>query len=126
MLTKYIPPHVEITVDYFLVYDDGIGNGFWFPCDKEGKLLPDVPDTARKNQIFCFRHPERYTRWNKVIEESRSYRTPPTGVCECGERFELHDTYQGACECPGCGKWYNLFGQELLPPEEWNVEDPNE
>lgn len=25
----------------------------------------------------------------------------------------------GACQCPKCGKWYNIFGQALLDPEFW-------
>jgi hypothetical protein len=25
----------------------------------------------------------------------------------------------GANECPHCGQWYNVFGQELLPPDQW-------
>ena len=29
----------------------------------------------------------------------------------------------GAFEC-ACGQWYNMFGQELNPPEDW--EEPLE
>lgn len=128
MLKEYIPSCIEEVVDYSLVYDDGIGNGFWFPCDKEGNLLPGVTDAARENQSFCFRHPERYTRWNKVVERRRDERTSPVGICECGAKIDLYDSYLGACECPGCGKWYNLFGQELLPPENWqeDCQQPHE
>jgi hypothetical protein len=40
--------------------------------------------------------------------------------CEqCGKEFKLQDHYCGACECPNCGEWYNLCGQHLNPPEQW-------
>ena len=123
MLTEYTTSQLETSKAYFLVYDDGKGNGFWFPCDKDGNLLSDISDEARENQIFCLHHPEQFTRWNKVVEEEREYYTDPIGVCECGTKFALRDTYCGSCECPSCGKWYNLFGQELLPPEDWSQED---
>ena len=45
---------------------------------------------------------------------------PPTGTCNCGHKIELYDRYLGACECPYCGQWWNLFGQELKNPEHWN------
>ena len=35
------------------------------------------------------------------------------------ETVYLYDRYRAACQCPKCGRWYNLFGQELLPPEMW-------
>lgn len=44
------------------------------------------------------------------------------GECKCGAEVPLMDQYMGACECPGCGQWYNLSGQELLPPEEWGYD----
>lgn len=43
------------------------------------------------------------------------------GICECGQTIELWDQYLGTCECPHCHRWYNLFGQELNPPETWNA-----
>ena len=48
---------------------------------------------------------------------------PATGVCECGHRIALWDEYMGACECPHCGRWYNLFGQELNHPDTWRNGD---
>ncbi len=47
------------------------------------------------------------------------YHEPRMAVCECGETFPLVAQYLGACECPGCGTWYNVFGQELNPVETW-------
>ncbi len=39
--------------------------------------------------------------------------------CRCGQDIQLFDQYLGASECPHCGQWHNLFGQELLPPDQW-------
>ena len=41
------------------------------------------------------------------------------GKCECGNEVMLMDQHMGAAECPECGQWYNLFGQKLKPPEDW-------
>ena len=53
------------------------------------------------------------------------YKEPAHGTCICGEEVSLWDQYYGACECPKCGRWYNLFGQELVAPEHWET-DPAE
>lgn len=39
------------------------------------------------------------------------------------DEYELVNQYQGACPCPKCGQWYNLFGQELINPQYWEEED---
>ena len=39
--------------------------------------------------------------------------------CRCGKDIQLFNQYLGASECPYCGQWHNLFGQELLPPDQW-------
>lgn len=39
------------------------------------------------------------------------------------ELIDLWDEYLGACECPNCGRWYNIMGQELNPPSTWRDGD---
>ena len=51
--------------------------------------------------------------------ESWAYTQPAQGICECGHKIELIDQYMGACECPYCNRWHNMFGQQLLDPEYW-------
>lgn len=46
--------------------------------------------------------------------------------CECGEVVELCDQYMAACQCPSCGAWYNLFGQALVSPDEWDMDGDDE
>ena len=121
MLKNYTPAHWEVHIDYHLAFDDGRNNGFGFPCDKSGKLLetPEENPAAYKNYLECLKHPERFARFNEVVEYSRSYMAPGTGVCSCGDRVYLKSQYCGGCQCSNCGQWYNLFGEELLPPEQW-------
>lgn len=124
MLRNITPSETKVVREYELAFDDGEGNGFGFPCDKDGNLMPDLHECAVKNYHDCMEHPEKFRRWNKVVTYTRRYREPARGTCVCGREVELYDQYYGACECE-CGRWYNLFGQELLPPEHWQ-DDPAE
>lgn len=101
--------------------------GFSFSCDKEGNLIPSL-EGDKINQIRlenfndCLKHPEDFQD-EGVKEKRRSYYTNAEGICECGKTIELYNEYLGACECPFCGTWHNLFGQVLTNPEEWNKND---
>jgi hypothetical protein len=105
--------------DYSLEFrrKDDPNAGFTFPCDKDGNPMLDECNT--KSYLYATQeHPERY---GKPFIEKRSwaYWEPAVGRCRCGEHVTLQNEYMGACQCPKCGQWYNLFGQELLPPEQW-------
>lgn len=119
MIRNYIPAYYETITEYDIVFDDGEFNGFSFPCDKEGNLLPDIPQEAKDNYKECLEHPERYERFNRVVKSEWRARTNARGTCRCGNEVELYDMYYGSCKCEKCGQWYNLFGQEILPPEQW-------
>ncbi len=95
--------------------------GYAFPCDQNGTLFWDeMWESAKKNYAWCMEHPEEFPYcFNKVQEEIRTYREPNTGTCRCGEEIELTNDYYGACQCPNCGQWYNMCGDELLPPDKW-------
>lgn len=119
MIQNYNPGGYTTVVDYELVFDDGYNNGFAFPCDEAGHLLNDLNNAALANYMQCVGQPEKFRRWNKVVSHKRRFRENPSGDCRCGEHVELWPEYCGACSCSKCGQWYNLFGQELLPPEQW-------
>ena len=109
-------------VSYELAFDDGCNNGYGFACDKEGNVkLTHL--AAEENYRWCMEHPEKFVRWNKVIERKHYYRENNSGVCNCGNRIDLFDGYMGACECPHCGQWWSLSGQALNPVETWFDED---
>lgn len=119
MLKNYIPSEHKIESKYRLVFDDGYGNGYYFYCDKDGNPNFDN-DAQRKNYEHCMKHPKSFVRFNKIVKETYSYVEPAQAECECGAKFSLVSGYMGACQCPECGKWYNLFGQELQAPQYWD------
>lgn len=121
MIKNYVPSEYREVITYELVFDDGCNNGFGFPCDVNGKLLYSEEERpeAYKSLRYCLKHPEEFVRFNKVIEYRHNIRDNAHGTCECGNEVELYDEYYGACRCGKCGQWYNLFGQELLPPKYW-------
>lgn len=119
MLKNFTRSERKEVVEYGLVFDDGENNGYSFRCDENGVLPVDMPVAAQKNYAFCMEHPEKFVRFNKVVAFYRSFREPPHGLCECGREVYLYDQYLGACECE-CGRWYNLFGQELNHPSKWS------
>lgn len=119
MFTIITPSHNVEEVSYRLAFEDEKGNGFAFPCDKDGKPLSNLDPAAIKNYEWALSHPEEFARYNEVIQQTDRYHEPHFGKCECGEKFSLWNEYMGARQCPKCGRWYNLFGQELRSPNEW-------
>ena len=121
-MKDYKPAYVEEKTEYELVFYTERGSGLGFPCDESGKVdLNKLQEPARRNYEEAMKHPESYPyAWNKVEKNVYRFRNPASGVCDCGERVWLTNDYMGACECPNCSQWWNLFGQKLLPPDRWN------
>ena len=119
MIDNYRPGEWRETTWYGLCFDDGRNNGFEFPCDENGNPDPDMPQAAWENYHYAMAHPEKFVRYNKVIERKHSWKDHAHGTCVCGNEIDLYDDYLGACECPHCGQWWNMFGQMLNPPETW-------
>lgn len=92
--------------------------GLSFDCDAQGNVKI-TNEAAQENYDYAVAHPEKYhqpqVRKIKYLDVE-----PAHGKCECGETVYLQNQYMGACQCPKCEQWYNLFGQELNPPEMWN------
>lgn len=125
MLKNYRPQRAKTESFYELVFDDGHNNGFGFPCDRSGRVSEDLGQDAKDNIRYCLEHPEKFIRWNEVIRFENRYIEPARGTCSCGREVELWDQYYGSCQCD-CGKWYNLFGQELVAPEYWETDPADE
>ena len=121
MISNYTPAEWKEDISYELVFLDIDNNGFVFPCSSDGE--PILNPAAKKNYDFCMAHPEKFVMYNEVVGYKWRYRANASGTCHCGEQIELHDEYLGACSCPRCGRWYNLFGQELEPPSRWGDVD---
>lgn len=122
MLKNYVPRQYRTEVDYDCIFYTDDNGGFAFPCDAHGNLFPFASDCARSNYEDCMQHPERFKYFNEIREYRRRVCDNAHGTCTCGREVELWDQYQGACECD-CGRWYNLFGQELLKPQYWEDDD---
>ena len=124
-MKDYKESWVEEIVEYEIEFLVDSSGGYGFPADENGNVLLDkMNDAAKENYAWCMEHPEKFPyTFNKFRKRTRRYRNPPSGICNCGERIALYNEYLGGCECPKCGQWWNLFGQELKNPEEWSEGD---
>jgi len=105
----------EYSLDFFVDRNGGCS----FPCDEHGNLKT-LNACAKENYTYCMAHPEKFPySYNEVSERRIVWREPDSGICHCGTKVILQNEYMGACQCVNCGQWYNLFGEELLPPEQW-------
>ena len=117
--------HTE--VEYYIEFTDEEGAGFSFPCDSNGNIqfnddIPELGRAQRVNYDYAMSHKERFTRqYAELVTRKYTVTDNAVGRCVCGEEVELYDQYQGACSCPKCGQWYNLFGQELVEPKYWEA-----
>jgi hypothetical protein len=110
--------------EYYIEFTDEEGCGFSFPTDLSGKIIydedPEIAKAQRDNYEYAMAHKERYTRqYNEFVARAYTVTDNAVGRCVCGEEVELYDQYQGACSCPKCGQWYNIYGQSLVDPEYW-------
>lgn len=121
MLRNYISRHREYDEISELQFFSKPNCGFAFPCDSQGNIYwEQMSCDARTNYEYAIAHPEKFPfAYNEVYTWENSYTEPAQGDCLCGEHIYLYDEYLGACSCPNCGQWYNLFGQELNDPATW-------
>lgn len=110
--------YTEETIYYTLDFDNkGDGCDFSFPCNADGNVSDNLNEAAKESLQFCRKNADNYHM--SVRRHVDRYRHGMTIKCSCGEIFELENQYLGACECPKCGQWYNLFGQMLKNPDKW-------
>ena len=115
---------VTVTKRYLEFMIDSCG-GLSFELDEHNKPILET-DAAKENYEYAMAHPEVYKYcYNEVVKRSWTYTEPAHGICSCGTEIALENQYRGACECPTCGRWYNLFGQALIDPEGWEYDDDN-
>ena len=108
----------EKRIEFDLIGDESSGCTFpaddWFnPVFERGN------DAARKNYEMCVNLVgiRYYGPFERTYDFS--YMSDAVAECECGKQIVLFDQYMGASQCPYCGKWHNMFGQTLIPPECW-------
>ena len=105
----------EYTIEF--IYKDDSNAGFAFPALPNGD--PDF-DKMPKEAILNYNNCLNDDRLDgpKFKVEKREYMAPAVGKCSCGRDVILDAGYMGAVQCE-CGRWYNLFGQELKDPRYW-------
>lgn len=102
-----------------LQFSDETGSGFIFDLDEQGKPIFNCPE-AEENYKDAMAHPERFPEcFNEVVTHTEVWTEPAHGICSCGKEVLIVNEYCGAFSCDYCGQWYNMSGQEILPPELW-------
>ncbi len=109
----------ETITEYFIEfkYKDDPEAGFCFPAVAPGvPTFSSMTQEAIANYKSCLTD-ERLTE-AEFVKQEHVYIAPAIGQCSCGAEVVLDADYMGAVKCD-CGKWYNLFGQELRDPKYW-------
>lgn len=123
MSIEIINPRHQVTEEHYerqFRYVKVPGNAWaGFPCDKGGNIFPLNP-CAQENfdNLVAGKVPDVEDKG--VVFYTTTYIQNAEAKCVCGQIIELHDAHMYACQCPHCGRWFNLSGQELNPPEMWD------
>lgn len=105
----------EYTIEFR--YKDDPNAGFSFPATCHGD--PDFPamgSEMRANYEACLS--DKSLTEGEFTKHEWTYIEPALGLCSCGKEVVLDCGHDLAVQCE-CGKWYNLFGQELWDPKYW-------
>lgn len=98
--------------------------GYIFPANSdETPAFDKMGEEATRNFYECALNFDLYNRWFE--EREITVVEPAVGKCVCGSevRLDADYAYHGAVQCEKCGQWYNLFGQKLIDPEYWEMDD---
>lgn len=126
MAIKKIKERERVTETYYtreFRWKDDPSGGFSFPCDENGRLFDDLTDAAKANYESALKNDKLEDLG--IQKRTHSYIEPAIGKCDCGCENRMEDQTNGyaAFQCEGCGQWYNISGQELLPPDQWDLGD---
>ena len=117
---KIIKERTPITITEYHIeffYKDDPDAGFCFPANKDGTPAFDkMCSDAVANYNNCFTDDRLIGP--EFTTNTYTYTEPAIGECACGAEVILDSDYAGAVRCE-CGRWYNLFGQELRDPKYW-------
>lgn len=122
MLRNIVRRHAVTETKFSIDFDRSDGTGFSFECDSRFQPILDS-ECALQNYQYAKKHPEEFEVYDELVRREFTYVEEGHGTCVCGNEVHLWDQYHGACECTGCGRWYNLYGQELLKPEYWEDDE---
>ena len=123
MLKNIIPRETVEVKEYHIEFTDSEGGGYCFNATADGQIIIDN-EAQRVNYEYALNHSEKFdVQFNEFTVRKYYYTENASGTCSCGNKVELYNQYLGACQCDNCGRWYNLFGQELLDPEFWEEDN---
>jgi len=86
---------------------------FTFPVDENDNLLVE---TMRFNFDEALNNPDFIDFGVKEIRYTGT--EPAIGICVCGAKVYLDESFQGVTECE-CGRWYYMDGTELKVTDQW-------
>ena len=110
---------VEYYVEYY--YDETRDAGFSFPANSKYEVDTETMTPEGKvNYERCLNDKSLIGPVHQKYEHT--YINPAVGKCSCGAEVILDSDYAGAVRCE-CGKWYNIYGQELRDPKYWEEDD---
>lgn len=119
MLKNIVERRPEEIIERTIEFTSSEGYGFSFDADTKGNPIL-TNDAQRANYEYAMANEKEFdVEFNEFVVRRRIYINPAYGTCTCGTKVILENDYEGATRCEGCGKWYNLYGQELLDPEYW-------
>ena len=123
-IIKEREPKESVTYSLEFDYRDDSGGGFTFPCDASGSLkVNEMTKEAQANYYKCLLDDTKRFYEPYIKTHTHHWVEPAVGECVCGEEVVLENQYMGACQCPKCGQWYNIYGQSLIPPEYWEDDE---
>lgn len=94
-----------------------------FQCSEKGIVLEskNTPE-ALKNYSWCLKNMNKFIH-HGVEKHTLICGGQRIGYCKCGCEFDVYNQYLGTCECPNCRQWYNLIGEEVLAPYQYDADE---
>ena len=130
---RYKESHTTYRLQFDLI-GERKGNGYSFPLlSKDASIIPLKESETETNKYepcseeeciwwknYLSVKDDREHFKEPYVDKKTWYWTEPAhAICNCSTEIILEDEFLGTCQCPVCGQWYNMFGQEVLDPEEY-------
>lgn len=109
----------SVTYSHSFFWKGQPGSGFSFPCNEAGEL-EGIHPAGMENLAKClFGEYCNQVDYDGIEKQEHHYTEPAIGICRCGCEVVL-DGFTNTCE--GCGRDYNMSGQELADRSQWGEE----